>query len=161
MAAAAFNRFLRNRDCAITLIESEEVGVVGVGESTLPHIRLFNRMLGIDEDDFIRKTQATFKLGIEFRDWGRVGDSYVHPFGPFGFDMEGAPFSAYWLRLRAMGEAASLEHYSLQASAALKGKFMRAVDAGASPLSKIDYAFQFDAVLYGRYLRDYAVGHGV
>jgi tryptophan halogenase len=161
MTAAALGRFLTDGFTAVTLIESDEIGTVGVGESTIPQIRIFNRMLALDENEFVRKTQATFKLGIEFRDWTRIGHTYLHPFGPYGLDMEGVSFHAYWLKLNSMGEAAALSEYSLQALAALQGKFMRPIDAGHSPLSNIAYAFQFDAGLYARHLRNFAEARGV
>jgi hypothetical protein len=118
---------------------------VGVGEATIPQIRTFNTMLGLDEDEFVRRTQGTFKLGIQFNDWGRLGDSYFHPFGPFGVDMEGVSFHAFWLRLHHAGDAEKITDYSLQSMAGERGKFMRPIDAGNSPLSKIAYAFHFDA----------------
>ena len=161
MAAAALAKVLGRDYCEIVLIESEEIGTVGVGESTIPQIRLFNTMLGLDEDDFVRRTQATFKLGIQFRNWGRVGDEYFHPFGPFGVDMEGVSFHAFWLRLRHLGDKPKITDYSLQAMAAAQGKFMRPIDAGRSPLSSIAYAFQFDAGLYARYLRQFSEERGV
>lgn len=161
MCASVFARFLKNDYCDVTLIESEALGTVGVGEATIPQMRTFNRMLNLDEDDFMRMTKATFKLGIEFIDWGQLGERYIHPFGPYGRDMEGVSFHAYWLKLQAEGQAPSLDEYSLQAKAARAGKFMRPIDAGNSPLSEIAYAFHFDAILYANYLRKYSEERGV
>src|SRR5262245_44562013 len=106
MAAAAFAAVLRPEERRIRLIESSEIGIVGVGEATLPHIRFFNNRIGIDERELMAKTQATFKLGIEFADWARVGDSYIHPFGAYGSRIAGVPFHHYWLRAARQGAAA-------------------------------------------------------
>ncbi len=160
MTAAALSKFLKNGYSEVRVVESEEIGTVGVGESTIPQMRIFNRMLALDEDEFVRKTQATFKLAIEFRDWTRIGDVYHHPFGPYGIDMEGVSFHSYWLKLNAMGEAADLAEYSLQSLASRQSKFMRPIEAPNSPLSRIAYAFQFDAGLYARHLREYAETRG-
>src|SRR5262249_11841216 len=103
MAAASLPKVLKHQ-CAIRLIESTEIGIIGVGESTVPHIRFFNAALGLDEADFMRQTRATFKLGIEFRNWGRLGDAYIHPFGEFGRTIDGVRFHHYWLRKREQGE---------------------------------------------------------
>ena len=98
MTAAALVKLLPHR-CSGRLIESEAIGIVGVGEATLPHIRAFNERLGIDEAEFMAATRATFKLGIEFRHWGAIGDSYIHPFGAYGRSMGGIDFHQLWLRL--------------------------------------------------------------
>ncbi len=160
MAAAALARFLRNGRTHIRLIESEEIGTVGVGEATIPPIRSFNEMLRIDEDDFIRKTGGTFKLGIEFVDWTRLGHRYFHPFGTHGVDVEGVLFHQYYMKLRGMGCLQDIEDWSLCAVAAREGRFSRpqAERGSAFPLG---YAFHFDAGLYAAYLRRYAERLGV
>ena len=162
MTAAALGRFLtRDGQTSVTLVESEEIGTVGVGESTIPQINIFNRMLGLDENDFIRKTKATYKLAIEFVDWKAIGHSYHHPFGPYGIDMEAVSFHAYWLKLHAMGEDHDLGAYSLNTVGARLSKFIRPNGQANSPLGSIAYAFQFDAGLYAKYLRDYSEARGV
>src|SRR3954447_22739853 len=103
MTAAGLSTLLKDQGLEIRLVESAEIGTVGVGESTIPHIRSFNARLGLDEDDFVKKTQATFKMGIEFRDWARIGDSYMHPFGELGRTMGGVGFHHHWRRLQDLG----------------------------------------------------------
>jgi tryptophan halogenase len=133
-----------------------------VGEATIPMISLFNRMLEIDEDEFMRQTQATFKLGIEFVNWGRLGDRYIHGFGVIGQDNWTVDFHQYWLKQYLAGKARELEHYSINTAACLQDKFIRPrADMPKSPLSQIAYAFHFDASLYARYLRQYAEARGV
>jgi tryptophan halogenase len=161
MTAATMAKFLKNLRCRIRLIESDQIGTIGVGEATIPPIMEFIRALGIDENDLIRKTRSTFKLGIEFKDWTRIGHSYMHPFGQTGFDMGPLAFSAYWLKALREGKASRLEEYSLQAMAAYAGKFMRPVKAANSPVAGITYALHFDASLFARYLRDIAETSGV
>jgi tryptophan halogenase len=157
MTAAALGRFLtKDGQTSVTLIESEAIGTVGVGESTIPQINIFNRMLGLDENEFVRKTKATFKLAIEFRDWKEIGHTYHHPFGPYGIDMEAVSFHAYWLKLHAMGEVDDLGEYSLQVLGARQSKFMRPNGQTNSPLGSIAYAFHFDAGLYAKFLREYS-----
>lgn len=162
MTAAAFARVLGPEYARITLVESDEIGIVGVGEATIPQIGIFLRLLGIDEDEFVRRTKATFKLGIEFVDWGGPGQRYFHPFGKYGIDMEGVSFHAYWQRLRDEAEFADIDEFNLMALAARHRKFMRPIDAGKnSPLSGIAYAFHFDAGLFAAFLREKAEAMGV
>jgi tryptophan 7-halogenase len=163
MAAAAISKILGEMpDLSIELVESEEIGTVGVGEATIPQINLFNALLEIDERDFVRATNATYKLGIEFRDWTRLGHRYVHPFGFYGLDMLGVEFHHHWLKGRAAGDATPLDVYSLGIVAGLQGRFAHPrMDQPNSPLSRIGYAFQFDASLYAKYLRRLAEAWGV
>ncbi|RKQ96500.1 tryptophan halogenase family protein [Maricaulis maris] len=162
MTAAALAKVLGKDYADITLVESDAIGIVGVGEATIPQIKIFNAMLGLDEDRFMRDTKGSFKLGIQFRDWGRKGDSYFHPFGPFGVDMEGVSFHAFWLRMNQLGEPYPITDYSVQSVAGENGKFMRPIaNAGTSPLGQIAYAFHFDAHLYAKFLRGFAEERGV
>lgn len=161
MAAAALAKIVGSK-CAIRVVESDDIGTVGVGESTIPMIRRFNDVLGINEDEFVRETKATFKLGIEFVDWGKIGDNYMHGFGNFGRNLETLDFHQYWLKMHHEGKAPDIERYSINRMAARSSKFMRpALDMPNSPLSEITYAFHLDAGLYARYLRKYSEARGV
>ncbi|RHW18933.1 tryptophan 7-halogenase [Sphingomonas gilva] len=157
MAAAVLSRGFAAERLAITLIESPEIGTVGVGEATIPPILTLNRLLGIDEDAMIAATSGTFKLGIEFRDWGAIGDRYFHPFGSFGADLNGVAFHQHWLNLRD----GALDDYSLNAQAAKAGRFIRPVDDPGHVHSRMSYALHFDAVRYAAFLRDQAAARGV
>jgi len=162
MAAAALAKVL-GPQLSIRLVESEAIGTVGVGEATVPHLKLFNQILEIDEIEFVKQTQGTFKLGIEFVDWGRMGDRYIHGFGSIGHDYGLLPFHQYWLKMFRAGKAADIGAYSLNTVAAPRGRFMSsASDVPAnSPLANIAYAYHFDAGRYAHFLRRYAEARGV
>lgn len=161
MAAAAFAKYFKNQFCEIYLVESQDIGTIGVGEATIPQIQVFNQSLSIDESDFVRKTQGSFKLGIEFVNWGKVGESYIHAFGGVGRDMEAIPFYHYWLKLNKQGRSSDIGEYCFNTLASRQNKFMRSIDAGNSPLSDIAYAYHFDAGLYAKYLREFSENLGV
>ena len=161
MAAAALSKSLTGMDVRLRLIESPRVDPVGVGEATIPPIMDFIRQLGIDEGHLVREIKATYKLGVGFREWTRDGHFYFHPFGPAGPGMGNIPFQAYWLKMLLEGKAEPLEEYSIQAMAALRGRFARPVHAPNTPLNKLTYALHFDAGRFARYLRGYAEARGV
>ena len=161
MTAASLAWAFETLPIEIVLIESEEIGTVGVGEATVPHIRFFNARLGIDEAEFVRRTKATFKLGIEFRDWARIGDSYIHPFGDFGAPVGDLAFHHLWLRRQREAGGADLQDYSLPIMAAKAGRFAPPDPDTAAVGSTFSYAYQFDAGLYAAMLRGYAEARGV
>jgi tryptophan halogenase len=161
MAAAALSRMLNPQHVSVTLVESEDIGTVGVGEATIPDIIKFNQMLGISEAEFIAATSGTFKLGIEFNDWGALGDSYFHPFGGHGVDMNGIDFHQYWLHTQGGQNKYPLEDYSICAVAARQAKFVLPDNNPRSVLSHLRYAYHFDASSYARFLRGYAEKRGV
>lgn len=131
----------------ITLVESEEIGTVGVGEATIPTIRTFHALLGLDEREFMRATQATFKLGIGFDDWARVGDRYIHAFGDIGKTTWMGGFHNMWLMAKSLGFGDELGDYCVEHKAAEEGRFT------ISENVPMNYAFHLDAGLYARYLR--------
>jgi tryptophan halogenase len=166
MTAAGLSAMLKGLPVDIALIESAEIGTVGVGEATVPHIRHYNARLGLDEADFMRRTQATYKLGIEFRDWGKKGETYIHPFGAYGHPVGGVPFHQHWLRAlhlarRGYGQVEPIEAYSLPIMAGFAGKFVPPAADPRSLGSTFNYAYQFDAALYAQYLREYSEARGV
>ncbi len=161
MTAAGLAHRLQNSNIKIDLIESNQIGTVGVGEATLPHIRFFNNTLGINEASFMKETKATFKMGIEFCDWGKLGDRYIHPFGDFGMPINGIEFYHYWNKLRLSGDTSHLGEYSYPVVAAQLGKFRRPDTDSSKIESTFGYAYQFDAGLYAKFLRRHAEKIGV
>ena len=144
------------------LVESDQISTIGVGEATIPSMRNFNMHLGIDENEFIRATQGTFKLGIEFVNWGKQGDHYFHGFGSVGRDQPTANFFHYWLKLNQLGTVGGLDPYSINTVASQLGKFsIGRPDLPNSPLSDLSYAYHFDAGLYAKFLRAYSEQRGV
>ena len=161
MAAAALSRFLDNGYTRTTLIESDEIGTIGVGEATIPPLLSFNALLGINENEFVRATKATFKLGIEFVNWGSLEHRYFHPFGSMGQDLQGIPFHQLYLRQRQRNAVPDISSWAMSAVAAAQGKFVRPGRGAQYPLNQLLYAFHFDAGLYAQFLRSYAEQAGV
>jgi tryptophan halogenase len=162
MSAACIRRRLRAEDYSVTLIESDEIGTVGVGEATLPHIKIFNDMLGVDEAQFMRETRATFKLGIQFCNWDKAGDCYIHPFGAFGEPWGGVEFQHHYFRaVQAGRQRFPLQDYSYSVVAARSNAFEFPNEDRKSIRSTYSYAYHFDAGLYAAYLRTWAIERGV
>ena len=161
MTAAALSSLIAPNRVQITLIESDQIGTIGVGEATIPDVINFNAMLGISEEEFLRATNGTFKLGIEFVNWGKLGESYFHPFGTHGVDMQGIDFHQFWMRYREANQGSVIEDFSLSAIAAKTHKFAMPSNDPRSVLSHLRYAYHFDATAYARFLRDYAEQRGV
>ncbi|GAA4773716.1 tryptophan 7-halogenase [Stakelama sediminis] len=161
MTAALLSR-LFTRGYKIRLIESDQIGTISVGEATIPAIRIFNQMAGIDEAEMIRETQATFKLGIEFDGWRRPGHSYIHGFGTIGQDLLWLHAHQFWLAQQRAGKVKPLDAYAINCVAARMNRFaqpdMRDPD---SPLAGIDYAYHFDALRFAAFLRKRAEAQGV
>ena len=160
MTAAALSNVLGGQ-CRVTVVESEEIGIVGVGEATIPSIRLLNQSMGIDERAFLRETQGTIKMGIEFVNWGREGHRYFHPFGFLGIPFDEQPVYQHWLKHRSDPQFGTLDDYSLAWQAAKRGRFNFPTVHPGQLTSTINYAFHFDATLYARYLHQLCLGRGV
>ena len=163
MAAAPLAQRLRKGEgppCEIVVVESPDIGTIGVGEATLPTIRAYNRSLGLDGADFVRRTQASFKLGIEFRDWGQVGHRFFHGFGDFGPAIDNRSSFMHWLRLASAGDMASYEEWSTSTVMARTNRFTPPHGDAPSAANAYSFAYHFDAGLYAAYLRDYAIAHG-
>ncbi len=161
MAAAALSHVKKGHDVDITLIESEQIGTVGVGEATIPPFVDFNRLLEIDEREMLAETQGTFKLGIQFSNWGKQGDSYIHPFGNYGYEIDGNSFHHIWHSHRQQGDKRPIQVFNLETMAAHFGKFARTEDYQRDDLPPMNYAYHIDATRYAQYLRGYSEKRGV
>lgn len=160
MTAAMLARVMGSQ-LQIRLIESDAIGTVGVGEATIPAIQHFNAALGINESEFLQATQGTIKLGIQFENWGKAGDSYMHAFGPIGKPLGFISFHHYWLAAKARGENSSFWDYSLNYQAARVGKYRPLPQIPNTPLQGLIHAYHFDAGLYAAFLRRYSERLGV
>ncbi len=161
MAAAALSRLRAGHKVEIVLIESEEIGTVGVGEATIPPFVDFNRLLEIDEREMLAMVQGSFKLGIQFVNWGRIGDSYIHPFGNYGYEIEGISFHHIWHKYRTSGDNRPIQLFNMETMAAHFGRFARTEDYQREDLPPVNYAYHIDAGRYARFLRQYAERRGV
>ncbi|MCA1934887.1 MAG: tryptophan 7-halogenase [Asticcacaulis sp.] len=159
MTAAALSQIM-GEQLSLALIESEEIGSVGVGEATIPMIAHFNALLRLDENDFLRETKGTIKLGIAFEGWRHEGHSYMHAFGTLGRDLGSVPFHHYWLQAHLDGQDDDLWAYSLNERAAYANRFAPLNQIPNTPLPGMPYAYHFDASLYALYLRRLAEAKG-
>src|SRR5262245_43818019 len=161
MTAAALSNHVPP-GCRISLIESEEIGIVGVGEATIPPIQKFNAALGLDEFEFIRRTKGSYKLGIQFVDWAEPGRRYFHPFGTYGRAFDFGHLMYFWHQAQRQGKASSsLDDYSMAWAAADQQRFAPPLTDPRSVLSTYNYAYHFDASLYAAFLREYSERRGV
>ena len=161
MAAASLSNALSARQCSITLVESDEIGIVGVGEATIPPIKVLNQTMGLDEAEFLRRTQGSFKLGIQFVDWAQQGRSYFHAFGPHGVQFDYSPLHQFWLKHHASDGLPYIDEFSMAWNAAQRGRFDKPTQDLRLITSHYDYAYHFDASLYARYLRQVCEPRGV
>lgn len=161
MAAAVLSRLKKGRALDVTLIESEAIGTVGVGEATIPPFVEFNQLLEIDEREMLSSVQGTFKLGIQFSNWGDVGESYIHPFGAYGYNMGGISFHHVWHQMREMGDKRPIQAFNVETMAAYFGRFARTEDFNRDDLPPVNYVYHLDASAYARFLRKYAETRGV
>ena len=161
MAAAALSRLKMAHKLDIVLIESEQIGTVGVGEATIPPFVQFNKLLDIDEREMLSKVQGSFKLGIQFVNWGKQGHSYFHPFGAYGYEIDGLSFHHVWHKLRQEGDPRPIQVFNPETMAAMFQRFARTGDDHPEDLPPINYAYHLDAGRYAAFLRGYAEARGV
>ncbi len=161
MTAASLSHHFGHLPISFTVVESSEIGTVGVGEATIPSIREFYQVLGISDIEIMRATKATCKLGIEFRDWYKKGSAFFHPFALYGQAVKGVPFHHYWLKMKQAGYSADISEFSLGVMLAKQNKFTFPSENPPSSMSVFDWALHFDASLFANFLRDFSVSKGV
>lgn len=161
MAAGSLSKFIADKDISVTLIESPNIGTIGVGEATIPNIVAFNKNIGIDEVDLIKETQATFKLGIKFDNWYKENSTFFHPFADYGMPINGVEFHHYVNRMKANGADVQLQDYCFASTLASFGHFAQPNPNPQTPLADYSYAYHFDAALYAQYLQKFSVKKGI
>ncbi|MEM9334693.1 MAG: tryptophan halogenase family protein [Pseudomonadota bacterium] len=161
MTAAAFSKIANNGLAKVTLIESEDIGIVGVGEATIPPFLGFNKLVGIKDSDMLSAVGGTFKLGIQFVNWGQQGESYFHPFGNYGYEIEGIAFHQIWHKMRQQKDPRPLFAFNIETLAAQYGKFAITNPEARQDLPPVNYAYHIDAVKYGQFLRSFSMQKGV
>ncbi|WAT17554.1 tryptophan 7-halogenase [Aurantiacibacter sp. MUD11] len=161
MTAAALSRLREGHDLNVTLIESEMIGTVGVGEATIPPFVEFQRLLGVEEAEMMAAVQGTFKLGIQFENWGKLGDSYIHPFGNYGYPIGGITFLHIWHHFRQQGDNRPIQAFNIETMAAYFGKFAKTQDMRRDDLPPVNYAYHINATAYAGFLRKFAEKRGV
>lgn len=161
MTAAALSRLTAQKRINVTLIESEQIGTIGVGEATIPPFQDFNRLLEIDEAEMMAAVGGSFKLGIQFVNWGAIGDSYIHPFGNYGYQIDGISFHHIWHKYKTLGDKRPIQVFNIETMAAHIGRFARTEDYAREDLPPINYAYHIDAGKYAKFLRAYSEKRGI
>ena len=161
MTAAALSKLLKGHNLAITLVESEMIGTVGVGEATIPPFVEFQQLLGVSEKEVLAAVQGSFKLGIQFVNWGKLGDSYIHPFGNYGYAMGGITFPHIWHHFQQQGDNRPIQVFNVETMAAYFGKFAKTEDMRRDDLPPVNYAYHINATAYAAFLRKFAEERGV
>ncbi|OKY26078.1 tryptophan halogenase family protein [Thalassotalea sp. PP2-459] len=160
MTAAALSHHFTNKNVSITLVESSQIGTIGVGEATIPTLRRFYRRLGLSDLDVLKATAATCKLGIEFQDWHKLDGSFIHPFGLYGQGTKEVDFHHYWMRQKQTDNASPLADFSLGVQLAKENKFTLPNTKPESQLEIFDWALHFDAALFAKLMREYSENNG-
>jgi len=161
MTAAALSHHFKGKAVNITLVESSQIGTIGVGEATIPTLRRFYHKLGLTDLDVIKATAATCKLGIEFKDWYQKGSSFIHPFGIYGQGTPEVGFHHYWLKAKASGEQTALSEYSIGVKLAQESRFTLPSEKPESQLEIFDWALHFDAGLFAKLMKEFSLNNGV